>query len=642
MTEVIKEYNHYGKDEDHKKSVNPRWWTEPNGQIFNHLFKTVDTIRERCSWRRTTNIRNARLYNDKEYLSLFPGFTTTAKATSNYSEARLTLNVIKSCVDTATSKIGKSKPRPYYLTQNGKWEQQRRAKRLTQYMEGWAYDNKVYESGRLVFRDGGVFGSGFFSGYKENGKVCVERAFPDEIIVDELEGIYGSPQTLYRAKYIARDVIMDAWGKNEKLNFAIKSATTAFNEQMQNSSKSDLLLVIEAWHLPSGPEAKDGKHVICIENADLLSEDWNKSRFPISKFMWTKPLLGFYGSSLADELVGIQVEINKILMDESEARHLMARPQIWLEMANKVNAHKTTNRTGGLNYYMGQPPVFISGTSMPPEVYAQLENLYRKAYEITGLSQMSATGKKPSGVDAAVALRELQDVESERFMDISLGFEETYLDLFDLVYDLHEELLEEGHDVLIQSRDKRAYQELHWSDVRIKKESFVTRSFPASLLPTTPAGRLSKTQELIQAGFIDKEQALSLLDFPDLEKFSNMKTAPLDNIMRIIELMLDGTPQTPEPHLNLQLAYVLTQEAFNSAKNDNAPDEILDLLLDFMDNITAMQTPPPAPPMPPMDPMAGGMPPVDPMAVPEPLPVSDLVPQVQGADMVLPTSGGLM
>ena len=633
MPNVKQEIHNYGNnDRLPEEKLNTRWWTTPDENIYQDVFATVNDIKQKQSWRRVANIRNARLYSNREAISLFPGFAQSIEPRpASAALSRLTLNVVKACIDTACSKIGKQKPRAYYLTQDGKWDEQRRAKRMTAYMEGWAYDQKLYASGRSAFKEGATFGTGALKAYIEDGKVKSEKVFIDEIIVDEVEGIYGTPQQMYQTKYVPRDVVIEVYGTSEKLKFAIAGASATGALQVGSRSKADFLEVLEAWHLPSGPKANDGKKVICIENMTLAVDKWKHQRFPFSFYRWSQPLLGFYGTGISEELMGIQIEINKILMDIQEAQHLVARPTYWLEASNRANKARVSNLSGGINYFVGQAPILLCPPPMPPEVYAQLENLYRKAFEITGTSQMSASGKKPSGVDAAVAMRELQDIESERFMTTTMDFEDMYMDHFDLSFDLHEELYESGIDVEIRSPGKKAYQAVKWSDVRLKRESFVSKTFPAALLPTSPAGKLAKTQELVQAGFIPREQALELLDFPDLEKFSNMANAPLDNIMRCIDLMLDGKTQVPDPMMNLALARKLTQQAINSAKNDGAPDDVLDVLLGFIEGIdeierqvVAASAPPPAPMVDPM--MAPA--PEAMLAAPEALPVSDIVPQV--------------
>jgi hypothetical protein len=601
-----------------------KWWAEKPENLYNSVFGIVNRITQNQTYRAQDNLRHARLYANKELVGLQNGLFSQVRPSSSSQNNRITLNVIRSCIDTVTSKIGKMKPRPLFLTINGNWTQQKRSKLLTHYMDGWFYDSKVYEHGRMAFRDGTIFGTGVVKLYRTAEEVKCERVLIEELLVDDVEGMYGEPRQLHQRKFVPRSVLLDMYPKAE---FEILSATSSIDAQTQSQSIADMIEVIESWHLPSGKGAGDGRHSICIENKTLFEEKWTKDYFPFVFFRWSPRVVGFYGAGLAEELVGIQIEINKLLMNIQAGMHLVAVPQVWLEMQNKVNQAQMDNKIGGIKYFSGQPPIFMSPNAFPAEVYSHLENLYRKAFEISGVSMLSAASHKPSGIDSAVAMREYQDIESERFMTVGMNLEEFYMRIADIAYDLHEDLYEDDVNVVIKASDKRSFQELKWSDVRIKRDSFTMRVFPTSILPTSPAGKLQKTQELVQAGFIDKETAMSLLDFPDIERYSSLANAAVDDVLMIIEKLLDGEPMTPEPYMNLALAKRMVQSAYLRAKNDGAPPEILDLLQSFMDECQAMidqavlaSQPPPPEALPPEQM------PLDPLAQPEALPTSDLLP----------------
>ena len=158
--------------------------------------------------------------------------------------------------------------------------------------------------------------------------------------------------------------------------------------------------------------------------------------------------------------------------------------------------------------------------------------------------------------------------------------------------------------------------------------------YPSSALPTTPAGKLEKVIELYQAGFLGKEEAFSLLDFPDLEAASSRVGADYNDIMMIIEKMLDeGKYQTPEPYQNLELGVKEVQRAYLKARMNSAPKDRLELLRRWISqaqNMMGLAKPPPMPDMGGGLPMGGapmpGMGQEMPIAAPMPSPVSPLVP----------------
>ena len=84
----------------------------------------------------------------------------------------------------------------------------------------------------------------------------------------------------------------------------------------------DMIEVIEAWHIRSSQNSDDGRHVICIDNATLFDEKYEKDYFPFVTLRWTQRMLGFYGQGLAEQLRGIQAEINQLLLNIQEQMNL--------------------------------------------------------------------------------------------------------------------------------------------------------------------------------------------------------------------------------------------------------------------------------------------------------------------------------
>ena len=60
--------------------------------------------------------------------------------------------------------------------------------------------------------------------------------------------------------------------------------------------------------------------------------------------------------------------------------------------------------------------------------------------EVAGISQLSATSRKPSGLDAAVAMREYQDIESDRFQLVAQRYEKSFLDAAKIVLDMQRDI----------------------------------------------------------------------------------------------------------------------------------------------------------------------------------------------------------
>lgn len=611
-------YNSKGAD----IAVNPRWWTIEEGEVHRHLFAVVKDLESRQGYRRLRNLRHARLYSNLELMGLTAGQFSRA-ANETYAHNRVTLNVIQSCVDTAGSKIGKMRPRPMFLTEDGDWDQQERAKLLTKYMDGVFDRMKLYEEKQTQFVDAAVFGTGEIHYYTEDGQVKAERVITDEILVEDADGMYGNPLVKHRIKFVNRYTLIEMFQEHAD---KILEASNGLPGELRNAKTNDIVRVIESWKLPSAAGASDGRHVICVDNADLLTEEWKKPYHVIVPHRWSKRLMGYDGQGIAEQLVGIQLELNKLLRTAQVAQHLMCVPRIWVENNSMANAGSISNEIGSVGKYSGQPPVATTWPALPPEIYQHIENLYRKAYEIVGISQLSANSQKPAGLNSGAALRTYQDVESDRFELVGQRWERSFCDEAEIIVDLTKDLSAAGHKPFVLVKNGKAVERINWKDVDMKRDEYELRVFPTSILPTQPAAKLQTVTELTQSGFMDKDFAMSLLDFPDVEGFISLKTAAIDDIKMLITRMIGkGIYESPEPFMNLDLAKGMAQSAYLRARTQKVPEDRLELLRRFMDACQQMMQDAQAAMAPP----PGAAPAGPPIAKGAPLPMNDLLPPGQ-------------
>lgn len=594
------------------------WWQESEN-VHEHLWALVKQLDTNSSNRLNEDSRNLRLYSNRQYINLNLPSNQRKQQKSLSDSARLTLNVIKSCIDTAAAKISKTKPRPQFLTSGGDYKSKRKAKQLTKYLDGLFDAGNVYAIAQDCFVDACIFGTGVLKILIQDESVAFERVLPSEIIIDEAEAYYGKPRQMHQRRFVSRHSLKHLFPEFADV---IDGAESSMNAS--DASNPDILTVLESWHLPSGKDAKDGRHTICISNATLQDSEYSEDCFPFAFLHWTKLPVGFFSQGLAEELTGIQIEINKILRNIQSAQNINSVPRVFIEGGSVANAASLQANPEGLSIvrYTGSEPKFLTASAMPGEIYAHLDRLINKAYEITGISQLSATSKKPSGIDSGVALREFQDIESERFVLAGQRWEEFFLTVAKVAINLSSELFQVNPKLNVKLSSRNGLEQINWKDVHLKEDEYVMRCFPTSILPTTPAGRLQTIQELIQAGFISKDEGMNLLDFPDLERSQSLANAGIDDVMMIIEKIVeDGEYTTPEPYFNLEACVKLAQGQYLRARQGGVDEDRLELLRRFIDDSKVLMTPPPQVAIP-----AQSM--EVPLARPEPLPENELVPQV--------------
>lgn len=597
-------------------SPNARWWKEKPELIFQHVFGYLRKLEQNQASRRLQWLQFARLYQNQNPVGFFNNVQTSTLGAMGLKDSPA-VNVVKSCVDTATSKIGKSRPRPLLLTTDGDSKQQRKGKKLTQFLDGAFDEMKLYSKAAGVFRDGGIFGTGFLKFYvdKNHGFVNCEKVLTDEVIVDDGEAMYGTPQQLHQRKYVSKDVLAEMF---PEYRAQVMAAPLAFNTIPGQTTTPDLVKVFESWHLPSAKEADDGLHAISIETCTLFSEKYTKLYFPLVPWHWTPRVAGFWGMGLAEELFGTQLEISRLLRNIQLAMHLVAVPRVWIANGSVVNSSHINNEIGSVIKYTGTKPDFFTPAAMSGEIYEHLRWLIQSAYEQTGISQLSATSQKPAGLESGIALREYQDIESERFQVVGQRWEEYFLECAKIIIDMTKDLYEQhDQDSTVRVSGRKFMETVKWSDVNMEEDAYVLRCFAANILPTQPAGRLAKVQEMVQAGWFTMEQGKRLVDFPDIEAEMNQDLSSTDLSLKMIDLILEeGEWTSPEPEMNLIEANALAQKRIIEARFNNVDSDRIDMLTRWAEAVKGML------PAAPMD--DPGVPP----AAPEATPQSDLIPNV--------------
>lgn len=620
--------------DDSEDCVAPRWWKAktPSDRALSLKAKATalqqdDTLRLRGALLHTRLYQNVQLdslyrYNVGRGSNTRPGDESSSKGLGH----KVTFNVVRSCIDTACAKISKNKPRVSFVTQKGNWESKKRAKGLTSYVDGLFYQTDFYNKTSQVFRDACVYGTGAIklSVDAQDGTIHAERVLVFELFTDDAESIYGSPRSLYHIPPRNRDELVEAYGDTPEKRFAIETARGIADFSNSGRGESDMVNVVEAWHLPSGPRANDGRHTIAIEGVELFSEKWTYNWFPIFLFHWCEPLVGMWGQGIAEELTGIQLEISKTLRTIQRAQHLAGGLRVFVEKNSDVTVAQINNEIGEILKYRGTVPIFDSvSRTVPPELYAHLENLVQKAYALTGISQLSANAQKPPGLDAGVAIREMYDIESERFVKVGQRWEKYHVDIGRAMIELTARLFVSRPSLKVKAPGSKFLETIAWNDVRLKEDEFEMRPFPTSSLPTTPAYRFQQITEWKKANIIDQEQMMQLLDMPDLEQFTSLYTASINDIERCLDAIVErGEYQAPEPFMDLKRCTKMALSVLMKGREDGLSERRQELILRWMDEAQSLlqtgqaptvASPPPAPPaLPAMPPGA----PMDPALMP--------------------------
>lgn len=604
-----------------------QWWKLRPDEAAKAIQSTVRFLSENQTARQMQIVVSTRLYGNAPTLGA-PGLSyTRAPVIQSALKDRVTYNVVQSCIDTATAKIGKNRPKPWFLTDGGDHEDQRKAKGLNKFVEGIFYENDAYDMGPIAFRDGCIWGDGLVKVYPAHGRVRWDRVLPHELFVDELEAFYGTPRSMHQCKEVDRSVLAALFPNKAALIREAQSATTEMRSLFPNVS--DLVTVRESWHLPSGPDAKDGAHLISIdEHALTPMDEWEQDSFPFARFRWSPRPYGYWSQGGAEQIQGIQLEINQLLSVVQRSTKISGSFYWLIENGSKVAKSLITNELGTVLPYTGTKPEVIVPAIVPPEIYQQVTELIQRAHEQFGISQLSAASQKPAGLDSGKALREYNDIESDRFWTVGREYERFFLDLAKLSIACAKEIADEhGGHYPVSVSTGRATIDVDWAKVGLEEDDYVMQCFPISSLPNDPEGRMQTVQELVQAGMIPPSLAPQLMDFPDLKQYETLANAMEDRLHEIFDAIVDeGEYSPPEPFYNPQRARELCLQYILRGESQDLDPDRMELLQTFMSQLDVLEQQAMAATQPP----PGAATPVTPQAQPLPPPQSDLVPNAPG------------
>lgn len=606
-----------------------KWWAaKTKAEASSQLLATFNFLKQGQNYRFRQAAIYARMYGNMPLANFVGSSLGGMDKMNGLPLDRPTFNLVQSCVDTLVSKVSQSRPAPVFLTDNSDYKQRKLAKQLNNFILGEFYQAKAYEKGAIVTRDALVEGTGCLHVFQtQDDKVGLERVLLTELFTDANESLYGEPRQLYRMKLVDREVLKEALPGN---NSAIDSAEKAYPDSSSDSSKSvsDLVMVVEGWHLPSGKDAGDGRHTIACSSGIILDEKYEKDRFPFAFLHYSPRLLGFWAQGLAEQLMGTQMEINRLLMTMSRSINLMGVPRVALEKGAKITKAHINNEIGQIIEFSGTPPNFLEGgTGLGPDMYAQLQRLIDYGYQQSGISALQATSQKPAGLNSGEAIRSYNDISTDRFAALARRHDDFYVDLAYLMTDMAVDIAKETGSYQTVYPNKDGTKQIDLPEMDLLKDPFVIQCFTMSSLPKDPAGRMQKVAEMIQAGMITIKEGRRLLDYPDLSQSEKLANAAEERIFQILDdIVEEGDYTAPDSFTDLALAKELVVSYINLYGTTNLEEERMQMLRTFFNQINDLTMQAQAGMAPPPGAAAPGGPPQAQAAAP---PQSDLLPFAQ-------------
>ena len=441
-------------------------------------------------------------------------------------------NVIKSVIDSIVSKLANQKVRPFFTPVNGTYKTRRIVKQCQQFFDSYFEFQKIQSKITKAFEESCIFSVGYLFVNPLTYEVDVPPSW--NVATLNTESVYGEPTKLLIKYPNYPTTLLDKLDINDA---NINSEYVTLEMYCDITEK-----VFEVY----------------INNSMVKSISYEAERLPIVKIFYNIPILGNYTPSIVEELDGIQTQIDLISAKISAAAQLTPANTTYVLEGSNLSPGDINNRIGNV-YGVKCPPGMttlpvMNVTPSPIDPYWQslMEYYIQKAYEVIGISQLSAMSKKPNGLDSGAALQTMEDVESDRFETQVMQYVNAFIELAKTVI----AVIPDTADILPNTKQSKSFK---WSDVKKQSDLFKVQYSAQSALSKDPQEKLKQVLQLREQGFLSNYEVPLYLDLPDLQNAYEGAQAVENAVDALIERCIEeGDTDIPEYIDYQQLAQKIT------------------------------------------------------------------------------------
>lgn len=505
-------------------------------------------------------LRNYRLYtysstvtldlSDSEIVGFYQRgtFDIEDDTTSSIQE-----NVIASCIETLCSKIASQKVRPFFNTVNGTFKEMQVARQAQIFFDQLYEENNVNRIVTNAFRDACIFDKGIVK-ISDDG---ISNRLPWNVYVDPREVSYK--QITHVAEKLPKTP-----GRLLKIKYGIEAD---YNLDYTVYEYYDVMEHI--------------KSVYVLEMNKVVTHKYEPNIIPYLFIYYSDPIKSNTSQSVVDQLYGIQMQIDEILAVMKDSIQMNPGMTLLVPRSSNIKTNMLSNRTGQIIQYdpipgqTASPVTYATNDIISAQFVQLLDKLKNDAYEVVGISQLSATSQKPTGLNSGVALSTMEDIESDRFETQLNNVIRLYVDIAKACLDI----FPPDEDIL---PDDLVRANIKWVDIVEARNNMKIQFSAAQSLSKDPSEKLKQLTALAQAGVIPQSHIATLMELPDLNSGYNLANNAFNAVYTFIDdVIKNGVPDIIPDYLPWMKGQLLETEIVNT---------ILSLAVKPVDNANEIET----------------------------------------------------
>jgi hypothetical protein len=388
------------------------------------------------------------------------------------------------------------------------------------------------------------------------GEIKVEVLSPFDVYLDD------SAQVFEDCKWAICVHPMDPKDIKEKYGVSLKAnAVNKYPDEtlpgvfgnLESRTKENVRTVYVGYFLP-GPKYPNGRYVVFTKNPSivLFESDWPFpfKKLPIVKFPGMRIPGQLYDTSVVEQAIPLQKELNRTLSQIIEYKNLTLKPQMLAPVGSL--RQRITDEPGAIFEYnpvAGRVPEAIPLPGLPNYVYNHLQDLGARLKDVFGLTEI-LQGDVPPNVEAGVAIDLLQEAAVDRLAPQILMMEKSLELAGNLMLELAQKYYQEPRILMLKGQgSKPKVDRFQTADilagVGVKVET-------GSGLPRTRAGRQARVMQMLQMGIISPTKAYKYLDMADFKTLQAQFEADEEQAMRENDKVIDGKPINMAAHAQAQ------------------------------------------------------------------------------------------
>ena len=378
------------------------------------------------------------------------------------------------------------------------------------------------------------------------GEIKVDVMAPFDVLLDDSAQVFEDCKYAFCVHPMSSDEIYSRYNVRLKPNAINRYPDETLPGMFGTTSgktKQNVRTVFVGYFLP-GPEFPEGRYVAFTKSPNIVLYDgpwpYPFKKLPLVKFPGMRIPGQLYDTSVVEQAIPLQKELNRTLSQMIEYKNLTLKPQMLAPVGSL--RQRMTDETGAIFEYnpvAGKVPEAIPIQSLPSYVFQHLQDLGQRLRDTFGLNEIS-DGAVPPNVEAGIAIDLLQEAATDRLAPQILMMEKGLERAGNMMLELAQRYYNEPRLIMLAGAGSKAKVSRFESadiiaGVQVKVET-------GSGLPRTRAGKQARVMQMLQMGIISPTKAYKYLDMADFKTLQAQFEADEEQAMRENDRLIVGEP----------------------------------------------------------------------------------------------------